>query len=177
LARINDISSTEKLLDLIRKKGHDARPASPLPGGNPVSLPPLKKSVKRSFSFKIASSRKGINVGVDIGHEALRMVGMARTAPNQWTLTSYETAPLDRHIRRGTPEFVNLVKSALTRFCGSEKNINIWAIMSAANVSVRHSGSRRSPKARLKMPFSGALKKFYEGIAWKTIYNERGESF
>jgi type IV pilus assembly protein PilM len=159
LARINDISSTEKLLDLIRKKGHDARPAAPSPGEKPLPPPPPKKNVKRSSSFKIASSRKAINVGVDIGHEALRMVGMARTSPHQWALTGYETVPLDRHIRRGTPEFVNLVKSALTRFCGSEKNINIWAIMSAANVSIRHIRVPKIAKSQVENAVFWSVKK------------------
>ena len=138
LARINDISATEKLLDLIRKKGGDTRPAAPRPGGKPLSLPPLKKSAGKRFSFKIPSSSKAIHVGVDIGHEALRMVMMERLSQNQWTFSSCESVPLNRETRRGTPEFINLLKSELTRFCGSRKNIDLWAIMSAANVGVRH---------------------------------------
>ncbi|MFH1080788.1 MAG: pilus assembly protein PilM [Pseudomonadota bacterium] len=165
MARVNDISSTEKLLDLIRKKGHDVRPAAP-PGGPLLSLPPPKKSLKRSFSFKIVSSRNTINVGVDIGHEALRMVRMARTSPKQWTLTGYETAPLNRETRRGTPEFINLLKSELTRFCGSEKNINIWAIMSAANVSVRHIRVPRIAKSQVENTVFWSIKK-------ETPFNEK----
>jgi type IV pilus assembly protein PilM len=166
LARINDISSTEKLLDLIRKKGHDARPAAPTPREKPLPPPPLKKSIKRSFSFNIASSRKAINVGVDIGHEALRMVRMARISQNQWALTGYETAPLDRQIRRGTPEFINLVKSALTDFCGSQKNINLWAIMSAANVSVRHIRVPKIAKSQVENTVFWSVKK-------ETPFNEK----
>ncbi len=166
MARVNDISSTEKLLDLIRKKGHDAHPAAPLPGEKPLPPPPLKKNVKRSFSFKIASSRKAINVGVDIGHEAIRMVGMARTSPSQWALTGYETTPLNREARRGTPEFINLVKSELTRFCGSEKNINIWAIMSAANVSIRHIRIPKIAKSQVENAVFWSVKK-------ETPFNEK----
>jgi len=166
LARVNDISSTEKLLDLIRKKGHDARPAAPPPGKKPLPLPPLKKSLKRSVSFKVASSRKAINVGVDIGHEALRMVSMARTSNNQWTLTDYYAAPLNRETRKGTPEFISLVKSELTRFCGSEKNINIWAIMSAANVSVRHIRVPKIAKSQVENAVFWSVKK-------ETPFNEK----
>ncbi len=166
LARVNDISSTEKLLDLIRKKGHDARPAATQPGKKPLPLPPLKKSVQRPFAFKIASSRNAINIGVDIGHEALRMVGMAKTSPDQWALTGYETAPLDRQIRRGTPEFISLMKSALTRFCGSEKNINIWAIMSAANVSIRHIRIPKIARSQVENAVFWSVKK-------ETPFNEK----
>jgi Tfp pilus assembly PilM family ATPase len=166
LARVNDISSTEKLLDLIRKKGHDARPSALLPGGKPLPLPPLKKSVKRFFPSKIQSSRKAINVGVDIGHEALRMVRMARISHNQWALTGYETAPLNRETRRGTPEFISLVKSELARFCGSQKNINLWAIMSAANVSVRHIRVPKIAKSQVENAVFWSVKK-------ETPFNEK----
>lgn len=138
MARVNDISATEKLLDLIRKKGGDTRPSATRPGAKPLSLPPLKKSAGKRFSFKIPSSQKAIRVGVDIGHEALRMVMMERPSPNQWAFAGYESIPLTRETRKGTPEFSNLLKTELTRFCGSRRNISIWAIMSAANVNVRH---------------------------------------
>lgn len=138
MARVNDISATEKLLDLIRKKGGDTRPSATLPGAKPLSLPPLKKSGGKRFSFKIPSSQKAIRVGVDIGHEALRMVMMERLSQKQWTFSGCESVPLNRETRRGTPEFINLLKGELTRFCGSRKNIDLWAIMSAASVGVRH---------------------------------------
>lgn len=166
MARVNDVSSTEKLLDIIRKKGRDALPAAPLPGNSPPSLLPPKKSVKRFFPFKIASSQNVINVGVDIGHEAIRMVRMARISQNQWALTGYETTPLGHEARRGTPEFISLVKSAVTHFCGSEKNINIWAIMSAANVSVRHIRVPKIAKSQIENAVFWSVKK-------ETPFNEK----
>jgi Tfp pilus assembly PilM family ATPase len=47
----------------------------------------------------------------------------------------------------------------LTRFCGSEKNINIWAIMSAANVSIRHIRVPKIAKSQVENAVFWSVKK------------------
>jgi Tfp pilus assembly PilM family ATPase len=132
---MNDITSTEKLLDIIRENKKESPPAATA-DKTPLPLPP--KKIKLAFPGK-TSIQKNITVGVDIGHDFLRLVKTTKSSDkNRWKLLDYQTIPLNRLTRKGTPEFLDFLKSEITRFCGSYQKINIWAIMSAANVNVRH---------------------------------------
>jgi Tfp pilus assembly PilM family ATPase len=154
LPRMNDITSTEKLLDLIRKKKRDLDPAA-----LKVKAPlPARKKIRLAFMNKLAIG-KSINVGIDIGHESLRLVKTEKISDNKWVLIDYQTIPLDRQIRKGTPEFINFLKWELSRFCGSYEKINIWAIMSSANVSVRHIRIPKVPKNQIENAVFWMIKK------------------
>ncbi|MCX5839986.1 MAG: hypothetical protein NTY16_00735 [Deltaproteobacteria bacterium] len=131
---MNDITSTEKLLDIIRENKKESQPAA-LADKTPLPSPP--KKIKLAFPGKV-STQKNITVGVDIGHDFLRLVKTTKSSDKKWQLLDYQTIPLNRLTRKGTPEFLNFLKNEITRFCGSYQKINIWAIMSAANVNVRH---------------------------------------
>ena len=145
LPRMNDITSTEKLLDLIRKKKGDLGP-----GALKVETPPPdRKKIRLAFPNKLLD-RKSINVGIDIGHDSLRLVKTEKISDNDWDLIGRQTIPISRQIRRGTPEFVDFLKEELNRFCGSYEKISIWAIMSSANVSVRHIKIPKVPKNQIE---------------------------
>jgi hypothetical protein len=136
----DDITSTEKLLDLIRKKRSDLGPAA-------VKVKthlPARKKIRLAFMNKLVS-QKSINVGIDIGHESLRLVKTEKNSDNKWDLIDYQTIPLNRQIRKGTPEFINF----LTR--RSTSGPSCRQPMSASATS----GYRRCRKISLKMPFSG----------------------
>jgi type IV pilus assembly protein PilM len=81
---------------------------------------------------------KAVTVGVDISRDALRLVKTMKTADNRRQMLAYQTIPLNPWNRRGTAAFSDLLKSELSRFCGSHSRANIWAVMTAANASVRH---------------------------------------
>jgi Tfp pilus assembly PilM family ATPase len=150
----DDITSTEKLLDLIRKKRSDLGPTAVK-----VKTPlPARKKIRLAFMNKLVS-QKSINVGIDIGHESLRLVKTEKNSDNKWDLIDYQTIPLNRQIRKGTPEFINFLKRELSRFCGSYEKINIWAIMSSANVSVRHIRIPKVPKNQLENAVFWMIKK------------------
>ena len=131
---MNDITSTEKLLDIIRGKKKASQPAA-LADKTPLPSPP--KKIKLAFAGKV-SLQKSILVGIDIGHDFLRLVKTTRSSDKNWQLLDYQSIPLNRLARKGTPEFLNFLKNEITRFCGFYQKVNIWAIMSAANVNVRH---------------------------------------
>ena len=119
---------------LLRENKKKSQPAV-LADKTPLPSPP--KKIKPAFSGKV-SIQKNIIVGVDIGHDFLRLVKTTKSSDKKWQLLDYQTIPLNRQTRKGTPEFLNFLKNEITRFCGSYQKINIWAIMSAANVNVRH---------------------------------------
>ncbi len=151
---MNEITSTEKLLDLIRNKKNGPAPAVM----TVKTRPPARKKIQLAFTNKQAI-KKVINVGIDIGHESLRLIKTERISDKKWSLIDYQTIPFNRGIRKGTPDFINFLKAELNQFCGSYKKINIWAIMSAANVNVRHIMIPKVPKNQIENAVFWTIKK------------------
>ncbi len=162
MARMNDITSTEKLLDLIRKKKPEPPPAVP---ADHAPFPPPPKKIRTAFPRKVGIM-KAITVGVDISHDALRLVKTVKIADNRRQMLAYQTVPLHPWNRRGTPAFLNLLKSELSSFCGSHQRTNIWAVMSAANASVRHIRIPKVAKSEIENVVFWSVKK-------ETPFNEK----
>ena len=134
LARISEISSTEKLLKLIRDKDKDkdGAPAPAAPGGSPPpdadrpKIPsPSRRNIKRSST-----------VGIDIGHYYLRLVRTVEDSGGKQQIVDRRRVTLPLKVPKEAPEFSAFLKSALNEFCGSAKNAKLWALMSAANAEL-----------------------------------------
>ena len=89
---MNDITSTEKLLDIIRGKKKASQPAA-LADKTPLPSPP--KKIKLAFAGKV-SLQKSILVGIDIGHDFLRLVKTTRSSDKNWQLLDYQSIHLNR---------------------------------------------------------------------------------
>ncbi len=154
--RMNDITSTEKLLDLIRKgKGG---PDASVPRANPSPAVAPRKRTRPAFAKGLPAG-KHVNVGIDIGHEFLRLAKTERRSDSQWDLLDCKTVRFYGRVRKGTPEFALFLKEELNRFCGSDKKVDLWAIMSAANVSVRHIKIPKVPKNQIANAVFWSLKR------------------
>jgi Tfp pilus assembly PilM family ATPase len=133
LARNDDITSTEKLLDVIRNKKDEAPSPPPLS----VQAPKPKKNIV-AFTPPKAGSRT-MNVGIDTGHEFVRFVKTVRTADGKWKLLDVRKLPYPVGVTKGTLEFATFLREELTKFgCSAKDNCGVWLIMSAAEVEVRH---------------------------------------
>ena len=154
MSHIKDITSTEKLLDIIRNKKNGASPG-------PLSASAVDKK-KGRFQFaspRIVPLRKSANVGVDIGHEFLRMVKAERANDNKWELLDCKSVPLTHIASRESQEFINFLRSELILFCGSDMNVNLWVNMSAARVNVRHITIPKVPKKQIENAVYWTIKK------------------
>jgi type IV pilus assembly protein PilM len=165
LTRLKEVTSTEKLLDFIRNK----KTEPPVQSSKPTGLiPPAKRfQVPR---IKMASQQQEMTIGVDIGHECLRLVKVMKQADKQWALLDYKSISFAHISSRKSTEFVNFLKSEMTSFCGDFRNFNIWAIMSAAKVNVRHI---RIPKV-VKKQIENAV---YWTIKKETPFDEKDTIF
>jgi type IV pilus assembly protein PilM len=94
------------------------------------------------------SRQKSTTVGIDIGHEYLRLVKAAESG-GKWRIIARRRLPLPPRTSRDVPEFSAFLKSSLTSFCGSPEQSDLWAIMSAAGVDVRHIRIPRVPKKQI----------------------------
>lgn len=154
MARLKEITSTEKLLNIIRSKKDDMK-TEPL---DTSRIDPPKK-LFRFTRLRIPSGEKRVTIGIDIGHEYLRMVKTARSADKRWELLDYKSVPFAHITTRKAPEFSNFLSSELNKFCGSIGNANLWAIMSAARVNVRHVNIPKVAKKQIENAVYWTIKK------------------
>jgi type IV pilus assembly protein PilM len=171
LARLNEITSTEKLLDIIRKKTVEGA-AEEKDGASHV--PPAEQSYRKGLG-KIAAKRKAatkknITVGIDIGHEYLRLVKTAKVADITPAFIEQKRVTIPPSLVRSSAEFINFLKAELDSFCGVYGNQKIWAIMSAARVEVRHIRIPKVPKKQLENVVLWTVKK-------ESPFDEKGNVF
>jgi len=163
LALKKEVSSTEKLLDVIRSKKTSDEFVK-IPGS-----PPSEKKSRLSF-LEALQSRKAVSIGIDIGYLQLRLIKVIQSSDNQWKLLAHRAVSLKADAPRGTPEFANFLKFELDKFCGPTRRFNLWANMSSARVEV---ASIRIPKV--------AKKQIENAVYWtakKTMsFNEKESVF
>ena len=131
MAKQGNISSTEKLLELIRSDSDGA------PESHGVHTPRSGISRLRSLFSNPISFRKALTVGVDLGHDDLKLVKIHRIAENKYEMLDYSRVPFDPDIPRDSEEFHRFLRPVLVDFCGRSKNIDVWCTMSSARVETR----------------------------------------
>ena len=164
MARRNEISSTERLLDLIRSKDRKDPKSSD-------SSPPLPFAVGLTSSIKkVIPFKKKTVVGVDIGRNKLKLVAISQSAEKKMKLLDYSVAPFESDLAKDSPQFSRFLKSALTNFCGSARAVEIWSAISSANVETRY----------VKIP-NVPNKQIYNAVYWtykkEVSFNEKTDLF
>jgi type IV pilus assembly protein PilM len=130
LAKKNEISSTERLLELIRTDSEvDLEDAGE----------PTRKSGRsgKSFTRSFIGLRKNVTIGVDIGYDDLKLVKLKRSSAQSHELLEYARVPFDQEIPRENPDFYRFLRPTLEDFCGSDRNADMWCTISSARVETR----------------------------------------
>ena len=154
MSRLKEITSTEKLLDFIRNKKSEA----PVPPSKPTRLlPPFR--MFQTFRIKFKPQTKAVTIGVDIGHQSLRLVKTIKKDDSTWELLDYRSVPFSHISSRKSPEFANFLRSEMSAFCGEGRDMNLWAIMSAAKVNVRHIRIPKVAKKQIENAVYWTIKK------------------
>jgi len=151
LSSSKEISSTEKLLDVIR---NDSQPGE-------ISETPVTLSSPKPANQNISEvfSKKSVSVGVEIGLDELKLVKVNRLSGGQWELLDYTKIPLKAGISIGTPAFAGFLKSELTRFCGSGKAFHIWGLIHSDRVDVQNIRIPKVGRKQLENAVSWTVKK------------------
>ena len=131
MAKRDEISSTEQLLDLIRddssREDSDfGRSALKTMGPRPNGL----------FRYSVPF-QKSISVGVDLGHDDLKLIKINRISDQNYEILEYARVPFDTNISRENSQFYQFLRSVLEGFCGNAKNLAIWCIIPSARVETR----------------------------------------
>ncbi len=143
MVKDNEISSTEKLLALIR----DENTGEPEP--SPRVVPSKISRAISPFLSKPRSSNQIINVGLYFSNENLSLVKVDRASEETPRLLDYAEVALEPGItgdRRRLSAFIN---SLLTNYCGPVKQVHIWAVVSSAYLETRRLLIPRVPKKQI----------------------------
>ena len=130
MAKHDEISSTERLLELIRTDREEE-----LSGSGKSSQRPsggLKSLFRSPISFK-----QNVTVGVDIGYDDLKLVKIRRVSDQNYEMLEYARVPFDPEIPRESPEFYTFLRPTLAEFRGSARSADIWCTISSARVETR----------------------------------------
>ena len=131
MTKRDEISSTERLLDLIRDDGKAEDTA--FDPSSPKSIGLLLKRIFRNpISFK-----KSISVGVDLGHDDLKLVKINRISDQKVEMLEYARIPFESDVSRDDPDFYQFLRPVLANFCGSSRNPAIWCTIPSARVETR----------------------------------------
>ncbi|MEE4262328.1 MAG: hypothetical protein V2I56_06525 [Desulfobacteraceae bacterium] len=141
MAKRDEVSSTERLLDLIRDDSKSEYTAGTMDSEKSFGLR-LKNIINNPVSF-----RKTFSVGVDLGYDDIKMVKVSRIANQKYEMLEYERIPFTENVDRQSPQFPQFLRTVLTDFCGNTKNIDIWCTISSARVETRQI---RIPKVNQK---------------------------
>ena len=144
MARPSEISSTQKLLGVIRKKRHGA------PAVTDSTETPLKKTGRYKLSSpSVIALHKTSTVGIDIGRDYLRLVRVTQKGRGNWQILDRRRLAVPPDTPVDTPEFAAFLKSALASVCGSPKHSRLWVLMSSARVEMNPITIPKVPKKQL----------------------------
>jgi type IV pilus assembly protein PilM len=92
--------------------------------------------------------RKAISVGVDLGHDDLKMIKIQRISDHKFKMLEFVRIPFEPDFSRESPRFHQFLKPILTNFCGYLKTVEIWCNIPSARVETRR---MRIPKVHPKV--------------------------
>ena len=91
----------------------------------------------KNFFNNPVSFKKTISVGVDLGHDDIKMVMISRISDQKYEMLEYERIPFDDNVDRQSPQFPQFLRTVLTDFCGNTKNVELWCTIPSARVETR----------------------------------------
>ncbi len=116
MAKRDEVSSTERLLDLIRDDSKSEYSATGI-------------ASQRSFGHRLknifinpVSFRKSITVGLDLGHDDIKMVKMSQISDQKYEMLEYARIPFDPGVDRQSSQFPQFLRPIMMDFCGNSKN-------------------------------------------------------
>jgi Tfp pilus assembly PilM family ATPase/Tfp pilus assembly protein PilN len=140
LAQKDEISSTEKLLDLIRD--HTTPPSSA--NKTESSASPPKHGLFDSLTFQ-----KPIGIGVEIGNADIRVAKINRISDTAFTLLDYGTTSVEPIETYDRPALAKTLSTVLSRFCTGLKRYEIWCCVASAKVETRYIRIPKLPKKQI----------------------------
>lgn len=141
MAKNDEITSTERLLNLIRKK---EQPAS-------TDKRSAVKTKFRSTGNLIAklSPTKNVTIGIEIGHAELKLAKIIHLPDGTYELLDFAERPFAPDSTPTSNGFIYFLKDALNNFCGIGNKNTLWSVISSVNVETRCLRIPKLPKKQI----------------------------
>jgi Tfp pilus assembly PilM family ATPase len=165
LVKNDEISSTERLLDLIRNNSQNGVETAET-ASHPSTTHRIKSLIQGAFSLK-----KSTTIGVDIGHEELKLAKIRHLSYRRPELVDYSRIPYEADVGPDRPDFVPFLKSTLKRFCGRSKKTELWSNISSARVELRYSKIPKVPSKQISNAVFWSHKRVAPHNEKETIFN------
>jgi len=173
LAGKDEISSTEKLLDLIREDNDQVQEPSNLSAEAPdvpeaetpvesLADPEVEVAVEDNSAplfSNVIPMRKKTTVGVDIGYHELKLAMVNQVSERKHELLDFATIPFPEGISQSSPTFPAFLKNALKEFSGKSRQTSVWAAISSARVETRNLKIPKVSKKQIDNAIYWTLKK------------------
>ena len=159
MARLNEITSTEKLLEFIRRKS-DVPP--PPEEQSEIFSPVVSHSPRRKAKFRLhhkIPSFKAPTVGIYIGHDCLWLAETAKGFEGSHVLVNKRQREIPASLVRNSAEFNKFLKGELDSFCDRQKAPRLWAIMSSVEIEVGRIKIPKVPKKQIESVVYWTVKK------------------
>ena len=169
----NEITSTEKLLDLIKD---DSQSGSIRSEVFQSPLPDTRKSPSIDLSGKLSnliqkSATAGMTIGVDIGYQEIKLVKIFQPSDRTWRLLDFQSIPFETEIDRDGVEFQAFLKQCLSRFCKGVSNPDIWSGISSAHAELTQLYIPKVPEKQIANAVYWTFKKAVNFDAEQMIFD------
>ena len=141
LGKPDELSSTERLLELIRNEQPE--------GPEPIAAKTPGSRLKTFLADALPLTRQGASVGVDLGHDELKLVRVNRVSDRKVDLLDFSRVELNPEIPRDHPNFPQFLRSTLLKFCGTDKVAELWGTIPSARVENRYLKIPKVPQKQI----------------------------
>ncbi len=141
LPKQDDISSTEKLLDVIRNTTQVYE--------TPLIKPSISKNKLIHFIRKL-SMKPTPTVGVEITRDCLHLVKVGKRADNTPMVLDFRSVPLLPGITESRDKLIDLLRTELAGFHPSPPQASVWTALSIEETDIRSLRIPKVPKSKLE---------------------------
>ena len=154
MAKKDEISSTEKLLGLIRQKENRVEPPS-----QPEAEISPDVAPQQTILSNVVPMRKRAGVGIDIGYQELKLAMINQVSDKRLELIDFISIPYADGMTPSSPKFPQFLRTVLKDFCGRSKKLSLWNAISSAKVETRNLKIPRVSKKQIDNATYWTLKK------------------
>ncbi|MFH2066208.1 MAG: pilus assembly protein PilM [Pseudomonadota bacterium] len=131
MKKTDEISSTEKLLHVIRNRNETS-----LPESKEVRDDFIDREFKPSF-FTVVPFKKKLTLSITIGSQELILVLLSRVSDQDVSLPDHDKIAFTPEIRKDAKQFSVFLRSSIVRFLGSRKPDYVWSTIPSVKIETR----------------------------------------
>ena len=144
LKKTDEISSTEKLLHVIRNRDD----GSGIQGARENREDFIDQEFKPSLSSLVPFKKK-ITLSIIVGSRDVILVLLSRVSDQDATLLDHQKVPFSPDIRKDGKQFSFFLRSTVVQFLGSRKPDHVWSIIPSVKIETRFLAIPKVPQNQI----------------------------